>query len=306
MSAQPGPASDRLTIQPYHPRTQVLRGQSAGVRWELWLRTPPAGFAGQVAGLWAGDADASFARHRQLPSGELWLMFNVGPPQRLLRPGEPGGGRLVRAAFVLGLQDSPLISESVCGHPRVVAVRLLPAGGWAVFGGLPLTDLTNQVHELDAVLGGADARPLERRLAESPHLGAALDLVEEWLLARLRGGPAVHPITQAALERLAGGVSDLRVEALARELGVSSRYLNDLFRREVGLPAKGLARILRFERAQDQLLRRGDRNLARLAQECGYYDQSHLNRDFRALAGLTPTEYLARVFVAPGWRELGG
>ena len=82
--------------------------------------------------------------------------------------------------------------------------------------------------------------------------------------------------------------------------------MNDLFRRETGLPVKSLIRISRFERAQDLLIGYGDQNLAGIAQECGYYDQSHLNRDFRELADLTPREYLARVFVLPGWREIGG
>jgi AraC-like DNA-binding protein len=32
--------------------------------------------------------------------------------------------------------------------------------------------------------------------------------------------------------------------------------------------------------------------LAELAQDCGYYDQAHLNRDFRDFAGTTPTAYV--------------
>lgn len=46
-------------------------------------------------------------------------------------------------------------------------------------------------------------------------------------------------------------------------------------------------------------------DLFAIAIECGY-DQAHLNRDFCEMAGSTPTEYLARVTRAPGWREVSG
>jgi AraC-like DNA-binding protein len=50
--------------------------------------------------------------------------------------------------------------------------------------------------------------------------------------------------------------------------------------------------VLRFERAVG--LMRSGRELADVAYSCGYYDQPHFNRDFRALAGTTPSDYLAR------------
>jgi AraC-like DNA-binding protein len=290
-----------------HPRTTAYRGLSGNIRWELWLRRPPAGFAHLVAGLWAGHADTSDSRHRLLPSGEVWLMFNLGPPQRVAEVNGSGPGQVVRTACVSGLFDRPLSFESVQRHPRVVGVRLLPLGAWALFGGLPLLDLANQVVDLEAVLGSAvGVEPLRQRLLEARDLGAGLDLVEDWLIARLITGPSAHPVTQEAWRRLRIVQGDLQVEALSRDLDVSARHLNGLFHRQIGLAAKGLMRILRFEHAQDLLIEAGTSDLAGLANQCGYYDQAHMNRDFRELADLTPTEYRARVFVAPGWREIGG
>jgi AraC-like DNA-binding protein len=288
-------------------RTRVLRSGPETVAWELWLRTALPEHVGLVAGLWAGDADTGESRHRLIPDGELWLMFNLGPPQRVVAVDGTGTGAIHRGAMIAGLHDRPVAYESVDRHPRVVTVRLLPRGARAVFGGLSLLELANRVFDLESVLGrAAGVERLRQRAMEARGLGEALDLVEEWLDDRLRAGPQVHSLTRTALDILGRSRGTVRVESVARNLGVSSRYLNALFQRQVGLPAKSLGRVLRFQRALDLLDLSETPNLGRLALECGYYDQSHLNRDFRELVGLTPGEYVARVFRAPGWREIGG
>ncbi len=291
----------------HSPRTQVFRSGPDGVAWELWLRTPLPEQIGLVAGLWAGDADSLEARHRLIPDGEIWVMFNLGPPQRVVEVNRAGPGEVYRAALVSGLHDRPVAFESVDRHPRVATVRLLPRGACALFGGLSLLELSNRVFDLESVLGrAAGVERLRLRVMEAAGLGAALDLVEQWVTDRLRAGPRVHPLTRAALVSLGQSRGTVRVEAVARDLGVSARYLNTLFQRQVGLPAKSMSRVLRLQRALDLLDRAGSPDLIRLANDCGYYDQSHLNRDFREMLGLNPGEYLARVFRAPGWREIGG
>jgi hypothetical protein len=74
---------------------------------------------------------------------------------------------------------------------------------------------------------------------------------------------------------------------------------------QVGLAPTTTARVLRFRRAADLLVPGpGEpvgrpRRIADVAQDCGYADHAHLDREFRALAGCSPQDYVA------GWAAAG-
>ena len=84
-----------------------------------------------------------------------------------------------------------------------------------------------------------------------------------------------------------------RVEELAADVGWSRRHLGARFRAETGLGTKTAARLIRFEHALDLLRSPARPGLAEVAAVCGYADQPHLARDFRDLAGITATEWMA-------------
>lgn len=75
--------------------------------------------------------------------------------------------------------------------------------------------------------------------------------------------------------------------------GASHRRHRHRRRRCVGLGPKTAARLLRFEQVCGRL-REDPQRWAEIAYDCGYYDQPHMNREFRELAGITPTDFLAR------------
>lgn len=107
---------------------------------------------------------------------------------------------------------------------------------------------------------------------------------------------AVAPLAERqALPRVGQAVTLFRqghqVAGVARQLGVSESTLRRDVTSAVGLAPKTLARVLRFRTALRLLHtpQRGD--LASLALDTGYADQAHMNRDFRALSGLTPTAF---------------
>jgi AraC-like DNA-binding protein len=87
-------------------------------------------------------------------------------------------------------------------------------------------------------------------------------------------------------------MQNMRVRDVSDRVGLSSRRLMELFRKQTGLTPKAFQRVRRFQHVLQSLRRQSDGNWAALAMDCGYYDQAHFIHDFRAFAGMTPGEYV--------------
>jgi AraC-like DNA-binding protein len=85
-----------------------------------------------------------------------------------------------------------------------------------------------------------------------------------------------------------------RVEHVATACGLSTRSLQRLFRRWVGVGPKWVLARHRLWDAAAAIDTGGADDLADLAARLGWFDQAHFSRDFRSTVGCTPSEYLAR------------
>jgi AraC-like DNA-binding protein len=111
--------------------------------------------------------------------------------------------------------------------------------------------------------------------------------------------PAVVVGAAALLWQYHGGIS---VSDIAERLGVGRQHVHREVAHHLGLPPRTLARLLRF-RAATEAIRRGT-GLAAVAADCGFYDQAHLAREFRTLAGATPSGYATSVQAGPALAAL--
>jgi AraC-like DNA-binding protein len=238
------------------------------------------------------------ALHRGLPSPYLTVIFTLDDPLVIARhvdPRQPPGSY---RALVGGLHTSPALIRHD-GRQSGVQLRLSPLGARALLG-MPAGELAGIDVDGPDVLG-ALAGEIVERMREEPDWPGRFAVIDRMLSARLSGeGPAVSPEVRQAWRLLlaSGGVSN--VSALAAETGWSDRHLRSRFREETGLTPKTAARVIRFDRARRRLQAQATSgqqpSLASLAADHGYYDQAHLAREFRELAGCAPSVWVADEF----------
>ncbi len=239
------------------------------------------------------------ARHRGLPSPWLTMIVTLDEPLAIARHPDPRQPASTHDFLLGGLHTSPaLVTHD--GRQSGIQLALTPLGARALFG-MPAAALAGIDVDAADVLGRLAGEARERVLA-APGWAQRFDAVEEFLADRVRaardpGRAEPRPEVSYAWERLRRSHGAVSVADLAAETGWSARHLGEQFRAETGLSPKAGARVVRFDRARRRLMRRQARDgrvvLAEFAAECGYYDQAHLARDFRDLAGCPPSVLLA-------------
>jgi AraC-like DNA-binding protein len=262
-------------------RVRTSRFASDTVCWEMWEREAAPVLRPHVLGYcgyreWA----SSGFRRLETPSGEVHVILSFGP--RIRSDGE------VVESFVAAPHTEPAVVESL-DEQHCVEIRLSPLGAHLALG-VPMDELAGHTFPFEDVWGDAE---LIERLHDAPSWEQRFTLLDAVLAARIAAAVPLAPEVDGAWRRLVTTHGAVPVGELVRASGWSRRHFTARFTRAAGLPPKTFARVLRFDRAKERL-QRPRLSLAEIALDCGYYDQAHFNRDFRAFAGCTPTELMAR------------
>ena len=203
------------------------------------------------------------------------------------------GSRAQGAPYLVGplSASATLHSEGRC---TAVGLRFRPGRGQAFFG-FPMHDVTDRVVDLAAV----ESPALVRRLAgaacdaQTP-VGRARAMERVLLDFRSRNGRRTcGDRISAAIELIERSRGTLEIGELACSLDTGPRQLERLFRESIGVSPKLACRIERVRHAMRLVPLGRPANWADIVHACGFYDQAHFIREFRAIAGMTPGQFAA-------------
>ena len=232
-----------------------------------------------------------FSTRRELPHPEGVLIFNLGSDVAITG----GNGRDLRLrpgqAFLAGIHLRPALSSSP-GFQAGVQVEL-PISTLRRILGESMEAFVDEVAPLEAALTAVGEQLLNAATVEE-----RIGLLDTAFSQSLAVAKPIDPRQRAAL-RMLRVRPELDIAEIAQQVGWSRKHLADRVRDVTGVGPRSFRRLVRFQALTRALTRSfakmGQVDWAATAMEHGYCDQSHMIREFREFAGMTPSTFLARL-----------
>jgi len=173
---------------------------------------------------------------------------------------------------------------SIARHSTLFCLRLQPgAADW--LDNSPANEITDDIVPLDTYLNSTDSFLHLLKHAESFHerIVFALRILNGMNAATYRRMPLLAHCTNIIQQRQGA----VRVSEIAANAGCCGRYLDVLFQTRVGLSTKMYCDIARFQYSLREIIETKPSTILRTAVSHGYFDQAHMNRNYKKFAGCT-------------------
>lgn len=177
------------------------------------------------------------------------------------------------------------------GRGMVFGVKFRP-GGLYTFVNADLSELTGKPIEVETILG-IEGRVLEELVFAQPDDLGMVQVIEQAFADRLPLYDDNITLVNQIIDYVAGNREITKVDQAALEFGMNIRRLQRLFAKYVGVNPKSVIRLYRLQNAAEAMDLGQAQDLALLSAELGYHDQAHFSKDFKAVIGRSPEQYLS-------------
>ena len=233
---------------------------------------------------------ANHSIDRFLPNGNIEIIINLTDEPKYIYDNETlSQSQEFKKLWISGIRNKFISIPSGTGAEMFIIE--FKKGMVHSFLGRPLTEIAGQVIEGELILDTIFLELRERLLETVP--GAPMFTLAELMLnKRFYNKLVVNPFIDFAVSSIVNNPAGFTIKTIADKAGYSSKHLINIFSQHVGVNPKAFLRVLRFQKAVQEIESKGNINWVQLAYDCGYYDQAHLIANFKEFSGYTPLEYV--------------
>ncbi len=224
-----------------------------------------------------------------LPDGSMDLLIDLtDTPKKLFHNEEGVSYTTYSKSWLSGMKtDYILIDASVS---TMIGVHFKPGGAYPFFN-LPVAELNNTTIETD-ILWNIDIHYIRDEILNTEQIDDKFKVLERYFLSRGNGKLEPNVFIQYAVDQLQRFPEVWTIERLSARTGFSQKHLIQLFKKYIGLSPKQFARVARFQKVITELEQHQSVEWTAIAYDCGYFDQAHFIKEFKAFSGINPTSYL--------------
>jgi AraC-like DNA-binding protein len=133
---------------------------------------------------------------------------------------------------------------------------------------------------------------IRERLLASRTIDLKFQILEENLLQCYLNKLQQNPFVDFAISKILACPNQVSIKEISQNVGFSHKHVCKIFKENVGVTPKAFLKIIRFQKAIQQIEEQRIMDWSAIAYDCGFYDQSHFIADFKVFSGFTPTEYI--------------
>ena len=216
-----------------------------------------------------------------LPDGYAEIIFYFGSDCSI---SYNGALQSLPSPFMMGLLNQPVIVYAK-NCLEIIGVRCFP---WTVFDLLGLPSGKDGLRIFEHPIAGL--QPILNKCIHADRIDEALAEVRQYFL-NARSRIPVDSMLFKAGTAMRAAKGTMPVSQVAAAAHATVRTLERKFKQSSGHTVKDVSALMRFEQVRNQLWLYPNSNLAGLAHELGYTDQSHLSREFKRYSGTTPAAF---------------
>ncbi len=227
---------------------------------------------------------------RFLPDGEVQLIFDLTDYPKYIYDNETLKEiQSCQNVWFSGFRTEPITIPS--GKESEMLIVQFKKGKAFPFLSEPMQNLTNYVVDAELVLK-SEILNIRERLLESKTNEKKFQILEENLLQCYLNQLRENPFVDFAISKILSCPNQISIKEISKNVGYSHKHVCKIFKENVGVTPKTFLKIIRFQKAIQQIEQQRFVDWSAIAYDCGFYDQSHFIADFKVFSGFTPTEYL--------------
>lgn len=226
---------------------------------------------------------------RFLPDGNIHVVFELTEnPKYIYDNHSLKEIQSCRRVWFSGIREKFITIPS--GRDSEMFIIYFKKGKAYPFLEMPVHELTDFVVDAELVLSN-EILNMREGLISSEKIVHKFQYAEKFILNIFAKKLIVNPFIEFAVKQIISAPNSISITEISDNSGYSHKHLVKMFKDHVGLTPKSFLKVMRFQKAIEEMTKGSRPVWSHIALESGYYDQAHFINDFKQFSGFTPEQY---------------